>query len=844
MISYKKIKSSFKTLYNILIDISQDVVLRNIDNRYVIGDGILSIFGYDSDEKCVYLRPEQSYPLYCLEVAGLDNIPRHYGDFESLCEAFSYEESSEIVIFYTKSKMVIDGDIDEFCTKQSCYIFTTEKEILEEIGTYFQVPSLLSPSRIMEALLEIGLSGNWYNGNKTFTPKPLVPIDVENKKSLYDDSSNIFKAQFADGVYGAITKDSIKDKPYRIFQGISFKSRFSPEKPDFVSALKEEWRGYIAIRLTFSQDYVKRRLTAINNSVKSFEKDQDVRESYNKFVTDIYEKNPTSFVIANVIAVVDNPKVMQRVGGYLNLSFVPKHLAAKNLLYKTMIETRDTAYDFPAYAKDMGKFIVATHKDHFKKTREPRNIYGRDISGNYVTFSFSESASVHFTLVAKTAGGKSFFLMTALKQNLGIKLRTIMEGTKPKVVVDDIGSLGTGVNVVYFDVGRSAMPLVKAIQDKNHEMVTIFSDDINLLRFGLTDISIDPKTKKMNQEDVLFMLSIISLILKLNKNEELTAPERSAITDALTYLMESNKYEGLTLKRMQEIGGYDDLIEEIKLELGEDLDLFLRIDELKDLPSKFDFLKKPLVKDIVLYLEQKSLNEITPEAEREIASSAKIKLSNVAENLIFGYYSKANIKDTPFFYMELEAIKGLGEREFIPVFLLIFQKLYRRDVLSAHECKAKNISKPRTMYIIEEAHNFFVVDLLSELFKKIIREARKHGILLGFVTQNGTDFPKEILYNIGSRIAMPGDDPEAQMDDLRHYWAQSRDNQDATTNDNSSSSEQRYIRFFKKWSKKYFAFIKCDAGMVTVNPTIGEEEKILFETNVAVESKEDDLLVT
>ncbi|HHO41876.1 MAG TPA: ATP-binding protein [Epsilonproteobacteria bacterium] len=810
-------------------------MLRTVDNRYSVFENSLTIYGYSEDDDCVYLRPNKGNALYCVELAQKGNLPETLDIFEKLVESYGYEDNARCVLFYTKNPVILDDSHDNFCTKQSIYLFSYSKPMVEEIAEILN-SRIKNYQEIISALFDVGLVNTYYNDRDSFKLKSY--IDTHNYHQ--DQMAYLFRSIFAEGIYKAVsdTENYVggnKERSFKVYQGIGYTAAFGQSKPDIIKCFSEDWRGYIAFNIDFSRDRVKRSIRTWRDAARTFETDRDIKEGYQEFDSNIFPTENSKYIVSNILAVIDNKYALKRISNHINVSFFEKTVFTKNLIYKTPIESRDTSLDFLSHVSDANRYIKAIHKDKDIVTPKSRDIYGSDISGNYITYSFSESNSPHWTVIAPTRSGKTFFVMKMISQTIGANIvpnpEYNMKGYEqigkdgfeiPKAMIESCTKLGKN-RVVQFDIGQSAYKWVRELKKRYPKEVLVFEDNINELRFGLTDIRWNKESNSPDQEDMTFSLAVISLILEMGGGEPLVASEKTQIIEAFSTLYQEKSYEGLSLRKLKQIGGYQEVLAGIKEHFG-DLDELTMLSDIKGLERVYPFLCVPLLEDIKVYLTMKSNNYLTKDMEREAALSASSKISTIQSSPIFGYYSKADIKDSYYFYMELETIKSLGENVFIPVFILIFQKLYRRDVKKAQYFKNRGKTPPKIFYIIEEAHNFRKKSLES-LFDVALREAARYNIHCGFITQSAYDYNPSLLYNVGTKIVLPSDKPDEQANELISYWSS------GVKGAEMLPEEKKYIAFFKDYNKKYTAFLKYGGGVITLKPPVSEEDAWIFNSN-------------
>ena len=378
------------------------------------------------------------------------------------------------------------------------------------------------------------------------------------------------------------------------------------------------------------------------------------------------------------------------------------------------------------------------------------------------------------------------------------------------------------VNIVHFDIGYSGLKLAKSINKIYPKDTIIYEDDADKLRFGLTDIRFNKKTGASNFEDITFSLSAISLILELKKTEPLRADEEGEFISAFEQLMQKKEFDGLNLKTLRDMGGYERVLEDIYAYYP-GVTQHTLLTEIDGLEKRHPYLVKPLISDITNFLEKKSKSSLINESERKVAERTRQKLAALIGDPMYSYYSSADIADSKYFYMEFEALKEMGDAIFIPVFLLTFKKLYRRDVLRAQRYKNKNLTPPDVYYIFDEFHNYNRYKSLIKLFEVVLREASRYGIHLQFITQGSEDIDDLLLKNIATRIILPSMKPEDQFGELPRYWSQD--------DDSGGVSTKRGITFFKRYHQRYTSFIRYGGGVIAIKLPVNDEIKWLFESS-------------
>jgi len=819
---------AFRATFTLINRVVKDIILRRIDERYIVGvDTAFSITGFSEDNSCIYLRANESFALYGVSLSSGNNLPTQISYFERLVETYGANEDSRLFCFYTKSAFQMFGGDQDFCTKQNFYIFSHSKTLLEEIAQFYET-DLMPVQDMFRAFLDIGLNMSYYNDPESLELKSYLEVlELPIDKMAY-----LFRVLFAEGIYGATTKSPVAGHSMKVYQGVGTNGFFPPNKPDMIRAMEVNWKGYLNFTLELNTQNVRWDIRQRTQYVTKIELDKEVKEGHQMIVEE-FDKNPSHFLLINCVLVTDNPSTIQDISEALNINFIEKKLFAKDVIYNTTIRERDIGYDFIIATSDAKKFITQVHRTHNPELIRPAEICGRDVTGNYSQFSFYESAVPHAAVIAKSRSGKTVYVLGLLAQAIRAKIvadphyiedsRDILENSP--VIVEKVERLGKEIGVVQFDIGYSGLKWIKQLKRCVPKQVNIYTDDLNKLRFGLTDVNTYIEAGKvfLDKTDALFMTKTISSLFELNGQKPLTTHESQAIIDVLAELFADKSYKGMTFKELKELGGYEELLADIEEELGE-LDDYLATTEV-ELPEHYDFCRVPLLSDVIRVLKIRAKAQRIDQEERDTFSSAALKLKPVAEDPFFGFYSRTNLPNLDYFYMELESLKKLGDSVFIPIYIMVFQQQYRKDIAKAQEAKNRNIPTVEKIYIMEEAHNLFKIPSLASFFGEVVREAARYGIVFVFITQNAEDIPQEVLLNLGNRILMPapGVDRENQIAQLSYFWQ--------TDDESSAESKEVNTDFFKRYSKRFSAVIKNANGVFTLEQRLTKEQIWLFNSD-------------
>jgi len=843
----EKIHEAYKAFKQNSASILQDFVLRKVDSRYLTFSKTLAIHGEDTEERCVYLSPYKKDPVYCVQLDTKNNLVKKFRIFKELVLNYGYENNAEIIVFYSKAKVTIDESSQKFCTKQSVYLFTPLRNIAEEVAYYYNT-SLATCPEIINSFLDLGFINTYYNDKDSFE----LLSNFNEKFIPRDELSAGFKTVYAEGVYGAVSKDNAELKSkYTLYQGLGIDNPIANDREPFIShMMAEDWTGYIAMSFDFSKKRVDGHINQIASSAKAYETNRTVKKKIKEFKEATIDGNDSSlFCLMNIVAVIDNPLTINKLSSHLEVRFIEKNIWRKDILYNTLLNAKDSTFSSLTSISTALHFIQGFHKEHNVVSPKDRDIYGTDIYGNFINHSLSETGGTsHFTIAAPSRSGKTFALLMMLsqvlkavivpnpaKEALPLGSATDEDEYIPDDIVESCEHLGK-VKVVHFDIGYSALAWAKGLLARYPEKVVMYSDDYDNLRFGVTDIRYDYNTHKIKNEDLSFSVGIINLLLEVDHEEPLSALESVELEESIKRVFYEDNYVGLEIIKLRTIGGYDTVLHDLKEFIearGEEWDEYKRTTEYSLRDTPFEFLQKPVFSDIVRDLTGKTNNLLVKEYERDLCATTIKKVKIIEKNPIFSYYSKSNIVESDYFYMELETIKTLGEKVFIPVFVAIFQKLYRRDLLNAQKLKNRNIAPPKIFYIIEEFHNFNKYKTLLNLFDVILRESARYGIQIGFISQSVLDFPDLLLNNVDTRIIMPSE--TIKESDLKRYWSE-------------ESLDGRVVAspctdFYLERKKRFYMFIYYIGNIITLKPYVDKSHERLFNSNpikVIDDGEEDD----
>lgn len=824
-----KIKHTITKEFLFYNDIVKNVILKRIDNRYINFNNSLEIFGVDKKLRCVYLGEENTSPVWALEIAkeGTDTV--QIPNFEKIARNHTYKEESKLTLFYSKRPV---GE-DNFFKKESIYLFSYNRKLLADIAFEFDI-DFMETDKIIQAFYDIGLINKYHINEESLALKSRF-----NFTSLPKDELNnlYFKSIFAEGVYGGIVDgENPQKRNYHLYQGIAMDGDYLASSPDLYKLFQEDWHGYIAMNIDLYNQAVSDTIADTNLVVQFGEKNEEIRKVYKNASDETIELANLS-CICNIVALLDREDSINRIGSILNVQFIPKNIRAKNIIYGTPLLVKSSAYDFVAPIKNIGAWIKSIHKKHNIISRTAKQMYGRDISHNFINYSWSETGdSLHWAIVAPTRSGKTFTILKTIQSAIGatvepkseaeiIENETMMRKHGAVMATEKITSakkLGK-TKIVHFDTGNSGLSFVTELKRAYPSQVYLSKDNINNMRFGLLNIKYNEKREAIDDNDFLFSVSIMNLILHLNKSPQINGNELSELRKAITRVFFKDNYRGLTIKELENLGGYEDTIDAIYRhgeENGIEVTIRSRTTELGLRGTSLDYIQKPTMSALLKEVERKSDNYAVTAHEKDACASLFSKLKVIEEQPMFAYYDKNNIKECDYYYQELHELKELGDRYFLPAYMITIRRLYRRDVANAQRLKEQKKPVPAVIYVLEEVHNFINIDVLEKYYETITREASRYQIYFGFITQMPRDIPSAILANIGSRMVLSSN--KVTKTDLSYYWASDTENKEEV---------QRLASFYSERKRKYLTFIHAGNGIVTIQQKVSKSEERLFNSN-------------
>ncbi|EGZ6110218.1 ATP-binding protein [Campylobacter coli] len=645
------------------------------------------------------------YPeLYGIEIFTKSNLQEHF--VNSLIDELvrDNKDSPDAFFYYVIHKQ------DKF---QKQYIFSHNKIIVKTISKILGV-DLLSGVEICNALYNQFLQNSFYVENKQI--KQLLTLEKINQISEPEFMS-----------FKRLAKQSIR-KNYNdlnIFQGFN---HLNIKESNISSLFKLNFEGSIWFYIDISSKQVENHISKLI--------------SYSKLVGDKtpfielkenYKNKTYDLAIINAIAYLKNydEEVIGTLGNSLKTSFIPKEVFKSRHLQKNPIKYRDIEFDYIVEKNYLYNFFASVHKKNIKNP----DIYGIDKNGAFVNYSFSEeNFNAHSCIIAKSGGGKSVSKQKIIAQMIGLNFSN--------GECSNLGKNAGNVRLRSYDIGFSDENFINLIKSNPKNNVAQIKSDFFHFSYNLVAL---PSTNDMESfnADLEFNTDLVSIILESQNSNALNSNEAGLFKSIIKNLYYTKDYQRYRIRdiRDKDKENYEEL-----LNLGYDESTFLQ--DIKE--EKFDFLKTPLLNDVIKFANKEGQNQQLKENDRNDYLELSRKLDGINKLEIFSNFDKMNIKDVDILSMDLNNFKESSL--FVPIFLCIFQKTYLKDREYAIKLKNQNIQRPKLFYAIEEAANYFRIPHFVVMFEKLAREARKYNVHLCFITQNANDIPKVTLKNIDTRI--------------------------------------------------------------------------------------------
>ncbi len=644
--------------------------------------------------------------LFGIEISSYSTLPNYINSNEIDSLISNLKENNDAFFYYVLQKQ------EKF---QKQYILSYNKTLIKILASYFGV-NLLSGVELCNIIYNQYLQNNFYEEDK----KLKTALTIQKNTELSEPEFMIFKR---------LAKQAIR-KNYNdieIFQGFR---HLDINQASIEKIFKLNFEGSIWFYFDISTLQIEKHIDKLINYSKLLGDKKPFVE-----LKKSYENKEYDLVVVNAIAYLKkyDSEIIGSLGSYLKTSFISKESYKSSHLQKTPLKFRDSEFDFIVKDSFLHNFIASTHK---KQTNTP-DIYGIDKNGAFINFAFQEeNFNPHSCIIAKSGAGKSVAKQKIISQMIGLNF----ENGK----CSNLGKNGVNVRIRSYDIGFSDEKLIRLIKlnpDNNiaHIASNFYDFSYNLVGF------IDFENKDLFEADLTFNTDLVSIILETQNSEPLTSNESGNFKSIIRKIYHTKQYQRY---RVRDLKDKNKEVYEKLINLN-----YLESTFLQDIKEKeFNFLKTPLLIDVIKFANKEGQNQQIKENERQDYLNLARKLDGIDKLEIFSDFDKIDISDVDFLSMDLNNFKESSL--FTPIFLSIFQKTYLKDREYALSRKNQGLDFPKIFYAIEEARNYFRVNYFTTMFEKIAFESRKYGVHLCFIVQDADHIPKRILKNLDTRIFM------------------------------------------------------------------------------------------
>lgn len=415
------------------------------------------------------------------------------------------------------------------------------------------------------------------------------------------------------------------------------------------------------------------------------------------------------------------------------------------------INFRDESYTFLVDQELAGKYLLYS----YEKTSLPENVevYGKNRYGSFVVFSpFEENQNPHAVIFAPSGAGKSFGIQNYLSTLARIDVKSLYEG----VFADNLK-----VRVRHFDKGYSAELFYKLLKARGYD-VAMFSASLD--RISLNPVQVSSPTV----EDVEFSVSVINACLEAVNLTPLSGYELPWFIYALKKVagdpeLQVFRHHRVSLLNSKEYEPLKEVYRKIR-SMG-----FKDTDYIGELPRDFDFLKVPLLDDLIRLLSSHAQSQRISSEEQDAIRKLVSKLNVLSQQPMLSCPTQVDIRADKVVYLDFEELSK--SRFFVPIVLTILNLLVRED-------KYRKPEEERAYYIIDEAHNMLRNPHFNQALKILTREARKFRISMMYLTQFFEEIPPEVIFNADTIMFLSPQEEQKRRQYLNNFYAHVRSSSD------------------------------------------------------------------
>lgn len=688
-------------------------------NTYYSNNGFL--VDYAEEDKIVCNVPLKD--IYAVKIVGSSTIHQYF-------------DSKEMEIFIREHKKSIDGYfyyvLHKQDTFQAQYVFSHNKNIIKTFAKYYN-QDLLAGEEIANVILSLWCQNSYFESKKQI----LRTLNIDFSSIDREPNFMAFKKMSREAIFKSLSELDIL-QGYRDIDN---------SMTNIQSVFSSDFSGSIWFYFDLYQERIRNQIKILLKAAKTSGNKEYFVELEKK-----YNAQERDLAIVNNIAFLKkyNEDFIGSLGANLKTAFIKKDIFRKDIIRKTPLKYRDIEFDYLVSSDYLNHFIASVHK---QEARNP-DIFGIDKNGGFINYSFSEeNDNPHSIIVAKPGSGKS-----VSKQ----KIMAQMIDFDPKSGLGrNLGKEAGQVRLRSYDVGFSDEKFITMLKSNVKNKVAHIESSLYHFRYNLVAIYYDKQNPDYEsiEADLQFIIDLTSVILESQGSDILNINEAANFKELLKKIYQEpdsivEYFQRYRIRNIEET--HPEVVAKL-LELGYTSNSFLT-----DIQEEgFDFLKKPLLKDIANMANIQSKNEQISEDERRSFASLAQKLTSINKLSFFSTFDKVEIDDVDVLSMDLNNFKE--STLFTPIYLAIFQKVYLKDREHALRCKRVGKRQPKLFYAIEEAKNFFRVSYFETMLEKVALEARKYNVHLCFIVQNLEHVPASISKNLDTRMFLLRPDKKLEV---------------------------------------------------------------------------------
>ena len=726
--------------------------------------------------------------LYGIELVGKSTINEFY-DNQSVQELFrEYKKADDGFFFYVLHKQG---------RWQKQYIFSHNKFLIKTIASYYSL-ELMTGLQLTNAIHDLLLQNSYFVDNKQIKRG----LEIKQESSTQEPEFLGFKRL----ARGAIFKNLNEIDVITAFKNLNI------SKMDIQKVFQMDFDGSIWFYMDLNQKRIESHIDKLIQITK-------INGNKAPFVAlkDKYEKGEQDLILVNSVGFLKRYSSEQigAIGTNYKVAYIPKELYRTNLLRKTPLKYRDTDFDFLVQDKFLNNFISCVQK---KPAKFP-DFYGIDKNKGFINYSFSEeNDNPHSCIIANSGSGKSVSKQKIMAQMIGLDFKT--------GYASNLGSEPGNVKIRGYDVGFSDEKFIMLLKSNPNNSVahiesSMFGFSYNVVALEEPNFD-DMDSLEAYHADKDFATDFISVILSSQNSDPLNLTEAALFKTILDELYEKKEFQRYTLLTIKNT--HRELYEKL-LKLGYQDSNFLS--DIKE--EGYEFLKKPLLRDVANKAATESHNMQIKAEDRANYASLATKLSSIEKLNIFSTFDKVDLQMADVISMDLNNFKE--STLFTPIFLAIFQKTYLKDREFALKCKREGRPAPKLFYAVEEAKNFFRVKFFETMFEKVALEARKYNVHLCLIVQNAEHIPQGIIKNIDTKMILLTPETKLQViKELEDAISLEDKAREALTN---TERFELCIIYKTGVAQMKFEISEDEMKVFSTNPNILKEENTEKEEDVA-----------